>query len=318
MSNTSLHKPLPLPAGGKIAVVAPASLPTDLSRIEKGIAMLRSRGYRIEAARDSFQYHGYLSGSDDLRAEELNRFLRDPDVSMIIAVRGGYGSLRILDQIDYDAARKHPKLLVGYSDITALQLALLAMAEVPSVSGPMVAVEWHDPDPNSEKLFWNLVQSNKTGRILGPSGEQLHGVRDGSVQGRLIGGNLSLITRLIGTPYLPDLTGAILFLEEVGEEPYRVDGLMAHLRLSGILDQIGGLVLGGFTEWEPKHDRPHFSLDEVLDHYIGLVDCPVATNLRYGHFPAKNAIPIGVQAELSVRGTGAELTILESLTRVSE
>lgn len=318
VSRISIHKPLPLPEGGTIAVVAPASLPADLSTIDKGLANLRKRGYRIEVSRDTFRHHGYLSGPDELRADELNQYLRRPDIEMIIAVRGGYGSLRILDKLDYDAARQHPKLLVGYSDITALQLALLARAGVPSISGPMVAIEWHDPDPQSEAVFWDLVRSASPGQIIGPQGEQLQGARDGTVRGTLIGGNLSLIARLVGTPFLPDLDGAILFLEEIGEEPYRIDGLFAQLRLSGILDRIGGLVIGGFTEWKPKHDRPIIPLEEVLSHYIAELDCPVATGLQYGHFPSKNAMPIGVEARLSVAGDDAELAILEPVIHVSD
>ncbi len=304
-------KPLPLAPGSRILAVAPGSAPLDPRRLAAGLNTLRQRGYVVETLRADFSPHGFLAGPDGIRIEEFNSALRHPEARALVCVRGGYGALRLLPYIDYEAVRRHPKLVVGYSDITALQLALYAKAGLPSLSGPMVAVEWDAPDEKSEALFWALARDGYTGPLAGPSGETLEGVRSGQAEGVLLGGNLSLITRLIGTPYLPDLTGAILFLEEVGEEPYRVDGLLAQLKLSGILEKLGGLVLGGFTEWEPVHDRPFLPLEEVLDHYLRDLDVPVARGLLYGHFPVKNTLPIGVRAGLRVDGPAASLTLLE-------
>jgi muramoyltetrapeptide carboxypeptidase len=127
----------------------------------------------------------------------------------------------------------------------------------------------------------------------------------------LLGGNLTLVARLLGTPYLPPLDGALLFVEEVGEEPYRIDGLLAQLRLAGVLDRLGGLILGGFTETEPRGSGPTLSLDAVFDDYVCGLSCPVARGLVYGHFPVKNALPVGVRARLSVSSDAATLSILE-------
>lgn len=307
----ALKRPRPIQPGDTIAIAAPASLPVDLDTIDQGVKTLTSRGYRIEVGRSAFDRHGYLAGPDELRAKELNDFLRRDDVAAIIAVRGGYGTLRILDKVDYAAAARHPKLLIGYSDITALQLALLHKSGLPSLSGPMVAVEWGAPDSASERLFWDLATGAAPSPLLGPGGDALEPVREGEVEGPLIGGNMMLISRMIDTPFLPDLDGAILFLEEVGAEPYHLDGQFAHLHLSGILSRIGGLIIGGFTEWEPEHDRPTLSLYDVLDHYTSRLDCPVATGLQYGHFPVKNTMPIGPQARLRVTRYAAELSVLE-------
>lgn len=309
------HKPLPLKAGATIGLAAPASLPVDLDAIERGIGTLEARGFKVKRIRQQFERNGYLAGTDDERISELNTLLADDEVDAIIAVRGGYGTLRLLPHLDYDSAARHPKLLVGYSDITALQLALLTMSGIPSLSGPMVAVEWGEPDAPSEDLFWALMRGEGLGEFAHPSAETLKPLRSGEAAGTLIGGNLSLITRLIGTAYLPDLTGAILFLEEVGEEPYRIDGLLAHLRLSGILDRIGGLVIGGFTEWEPEHSRPTLSLDDVIAHYTGELGIPVASGLSYGHFPVKHTMPIGVKARLSVESGRASLSLLEAVVQ---
>jgi muramoyltetrapeptide carboxypeptidase len=308
-----VRKPRALKRGDVIGIAAPASLPADLDAIDRGIRTLEQRGFEVRRMRPRFERRGFFAGSDAVRIEEMNSLLRDPEVRAIIAVRGGYGTLRLLPHLDYEAARDHPKLLIGYSDITALQFALLSRAGVPSLSGPMVAVEWNDPDAPSEELFWTLTTGGGLGDLVHPSGEPLRAMRPGQVEGTLIGGNLSLITRLIGSPYLPDLDGAILFIEEVGEEPYRIDGMLAQLRLSGILDRIGGLVIGGLTEWEPDHDRPTLSLDEVLSDYVDLLDIPVATGLLYGHFPVKNTMPIGIRARLEVDTNRATLSLLEAV-----
>jgi muramoyltetrapeptide carboxypeptidase len=310
--SSARHKPLALKPGSTIGIAAPASLPLDLDAIDRGIRTLEARGYHVKRVRQQFKRNGYLAGSDEERISEFNALLRDDDVDAIIAVRGGYGTLRLLPHLDYEAATRHPKLLVGYSDITALQLALLTKAGVPSLSGPMVAVEWGDPDAPSEDLFWALMRGDGLGEFAHPSAEPLIPLRNGNAEGTLIGGNLSLISRLVGTPYLPDLTGAILFLEEVGEEPYRIDGLLAHLQLSGVLDRIAGLVIGGFTDSEPDHDRPTLSMDDVIAHYAINLGIPVATGLSYGHFPVKYTMPIGVKASLTVESGRASLSLLEA------
>jgi muramoyltetrapeptide carboxypeptidase len=223
--------------------------------------------------------------------------------------------LRLLPHLDYEAASQHPKLLVGYSDITALHLALYQHAGWTGLSGPMVAVEWSEQDAASEHLFWSIAQGATPQPLLGPGGEQLQAMRPGSAEGVLLGGNLTLIAKLIGTPFLPDLEGALLFIEEIGEQPYRLDGLLAHLKLSGILDRLGGLIIGGLTDWEPEHDRPTLTPEEVLHDYLHDAPYPVATGLVYGHFPIKNTLPIGVRARIDVDATTATLSILESVVR---
>lgn len=304
-------KPAPLHPGDTIAVVAPASAPKDPQKLEAGVAYLRRLGFQVDVGRSALAPHGYLSGPDPARLAEFNDVLRRPDVQALFCVRGGYGSLRLLPDLDYDAARRHPKLIVGYSDVTALHLAFFARSGLTGISGPMVAVEWGAPDPASERLFWELARGATPDPLLGPGGEPLVPVRPGTAEGTLLGGNLTLVSRLVGTPYLPALDGALLFVEEVGEEPYRIDGLLAHLRLAGILDRLGGLILGGLTECEPKPDTPTLSLDDVIDDYVAGLSCPIARGLVYGHFPVKNALPVGVRARLSVSSDAATLSILE-------
>lgn len=307
-----VNKPPPLLAGSRIGLIAPAGPPLDPARLAAGVAHLEARGLHLERLRPSFEPHGYLAGTDAERVAELNGFLRRDDVQALLCVRGGYGCLRLLPWLDYEAARRHPKLLIGYSDITALHLALYHKAGWVGLQGPMAAVEWPEPDPAWEVLFWSMAQGTAANPLTGPHGEALQPVRHGVAEGPLLGGTLTLVCRLLGTPYLPDLHGAILFLEEVGEEPYRIDGLLAQLRLTGVLERLGGLVLGGFTEWTPQHTRPTLSLDAVLDDYLRDLHLPVARGLVFGHFPVKNTLPVGVRARLNVTTTSARLSLLES------
>ena len=278
---------------------------------------MRGLGYRAERVRPRYAAHGYLAGPDADRLAELNTVLRDPDLKAVFCVRGGYGTLRLLPRLDYTAARAHPKLLVGYSDITALQLALFHRAGWRSLSGLMVASDWHAPDPDAERLFWALARGGMPDPLLGPGGEVLAPERPGTAEGVLLGGNLSMLCRLVGTPYLPPLEGAILFLEDVGEPPYRIDGLLAQLRLAGLLERLGGLLFGRFTGWDEEEAAPTLSLDEVLREYASDVDGPVASSLVYGHLPRKNTLPLGVRARLSVTEDAAALSLLEPATTPS-
>lgn len=289
-----------------------------MSRFRAGIDQLSQRGYEVEVGRPSYERRGYLCGRDADRLEEINRYLRRPDVKMLIAARGGYGTLRLLPDLDYEAARANPKLIVGYSDITALHLALYRRAGLPGISGPMIAVEWHDPDRNSEALFWDLVRGATPDPLFGPGGEELEPLCEGTAEGVLLGGNLAMIVRLLGTPYLPSLKGAILFAEDVGEEPYRIDAMLAQMRLAGVLDELGGLILGGFTEWEPEEGTPTLSIEQVFEDYLSDVGFPVARGLIYGHFPVKNSIPVGVRARLQVTSDFARLGLLEPVVTLGQ
>lgn len=301
-----------IPAQATVAVIAPASPPNDLAALEAGFAYLKSLGMRIETTRSILPASSYLCGPDGERAAELNYFLARPDIDAIICARGGYGSMRILPMIDYDAARRHPKLLIGYSDITALQLALYEKAGIPSLSGPMVGVEWAQLDTDSEQLFWDLVSGATPAPLLSPGGESLTPLLAGQAEGVLLGGNLSVLTRLIGTPFLPNLKGALLFIEDINEAPYRIDAMLAQMKLAGLWDTLGGLIIGQFTE----QDSPTSTSEEIFDvfrDYCNDVSFPVAKGLAYGHIQIKNAMPIGVKARLETTATQATLSILTPL-----
>lgn len=297
----------------RVAVVAASSPALDPGDARAGVAALRNRGLTVEVIETAAT--GYLAGTDAARADALNTALRRDDLDAIVCLRGGYGLLRILDRIDYDAARAHPKLVIGYSDVTALHLGLFAEAGLVGVSGPMVASDWGPGlDAETEASFWRVVGGDTDYDVLGPGGETLAPLKEGEAAGVMLGGNLALTCALVGTRFLPDLTGAILFVEDVGEAPYRIDGMLARLRLAGILDQLGGLVFGQFTGADVAPGRPTFSVDDVLAYYAQYVDGPVACGLIYGHIRRKVTMPVGVTARLGVSGGRANLRVLEAVT----
>ncbi|WP_412060166.1 S66 peptidase family protein [Rubrivirga sp. IMCC45206] len=308
--------PRPLTPESRVAVVAPSSAALDPADAARGIAALRATGLTVDVIGPASGPRAYLAGTDETRAEALNTALRRDDLDAIVCLRGGYGLLRILDRVDYAAARAHPKLVVGYSDVTALHLALWGQAGVPGVSGPMAASDWAGGlDAETEADFWRVARGDAGYDVLGPGGEGLATLKAGEAEGVLLGGNLALVCALLGTPYLPDLRGAILFVEDVGESPYRIDGLLARLRLAGVLESLGGLVFGMFTGAEVPEGRPTFTVDEVLAQYAPFVGGPVAAGLVYGHVPRKSTVPVGVRARLTAGADGAVLHVLDPVAQ---
>ncbi len=293
-------RPPRLRPGDAVGIVAPGSPPSSPLKIERGAAYIASKGFRPVIGTHAFDADGYLAGSDAGRAADINAMFSDAAVRAIVAVRGGYGSPRILDLIDYDAVRRDPKIFVGYSDCTALQCALFARAGLVSFSGPMVAVEMERAiDPFTERNFWPLLTDPSAGRRIPDDGSQSWSVlRTGSCEGTLIGGNCTLLSSLSGTPYFPPTDGAVLFLEEVGEKPYRIDRMLAQLRLAGVLGRIGGVCLGSFSDCDPGAGEQSLTLERVFGDYLPAVAGPVVGGLPYGHRASMMTIPFGVRARL--------------------
>jgi muramoyltetrapeptide carboxypeptidase len=306
----TIIKPTRLHKGSTIGLVAPASTPSSEEKIEKGAAYLEQLGYRVKFGKHIRKIHGYLAGTDEERAADFNTMVRDKDVKAIFAIRGGYGTPRILRMIDYRSLRQNPKIIAGYSDITALQLAIFRKTGLVTFSGPMTGSDmWKDFDPYTEEHFWQLLTSTKKiGVLKNPIDEPLKILKTGKARGRLLGGNLSLIACLMGTPFLPNMHGSILFLEDVEEAPYRVDRMLAHLLNAGVLPELAGLVFGKFTDCNPDNpSEPHFVIDHVLDEYANTIKRPVAANFQYGHIPRKLTVPIGLQALLDTKRSWIEI-----------
>ncbi|HXG37629.1 MAG TPA: LD-carboxypeptidase [Bacteroidota bacterium] len=303
----SILKPPRLQKGDLVALLSPASAPSSTEKIEKAVRYLESLGYRVQVGKHAAKVHGYLAGTDEERAADLNTMLHDPKVRAIFAVRGGYGTPRLLSRVDYRAVKRDPKIIAGYSDVTALQLALFRKTGLVTFSGPMAGVEmWEKIDPYTEENFWRVVTSpTRIGLLANPPEEPTQALRPGKATARLLGGNLSLLISLLGTPYAPNFKRSLLLLEEVDEAPHRVDRMFAHLMNARVLEKIKGLLLGKFTDCVPKDpSQPHFTTEEVLRQYAEKLRVPVLANVLYGHIPKKLTIPIGLKTRLDAgKGT---------------
>ena len=286
-----------------IGIAAPAGPLDDKKQpaYKKGLAYLRAKGFRIIEANNIHSACGYLAGSDTERANELNRLIRNPQVKAIFCVRGGYGSARILDAIDYQALKIDPKIIVGYSDITYLQLAIFTHTKVVTFSGPMVAADLGESlSAVSERSLWEMIMSPAF-PALSPEADQipLKILQHGTARGVLLGGCLPMVASLVGTPYLPDMADAILVLEDVGESFFRMDRYLAQLKNSGILDRIAGLVLGQFVDYE-QDDPQNRSLgfEDIIRHYTAHRPIPVVADFPYGHGKTKYTLPMGATCTL--------------------
>jgi muramoyltetrapeptide carboxypeptidase len=311
----TIRKPNRLSAGDCIGVISPASPPHGEKKEQygRGLQYLLDRGYRVKEGRHVFKEYGYLAGTDEERIDDLNAMVSDPHVNAIICSRGGYGTPRLLDKIDYAAVKKHPKILVGYSDITCLQLALYAKTGLVSFSGPMVAVEMGKGiQPLTEETFWPLLTSTRRLSMKAHvEGMAPTVYRRGSAEGRLLGGCLSLIAPLLGTPYQPNFKGAILVLEDIGEEVYGIDRYLVQLKYAGVLKQIAGLVLGQFLDTvDPDKTSPDLTLEQVIREYTQDLRIPILANFPYGHNDTKYTMPIGCRVRLDA--SRKTLTMLEA------
>ena len=297
-------KPKKLNKGDVIGIISPASLPSDLTRIEKGVNYLEKLGYRVEVGKNVEKSYGYLAGTDEERLDDLHSMFKNKDVKAIISVRGGYGSGRLLDKINYNLIKKNPKIFVGYSDITALQMAFLKKTGLVTFAGPMLAVDfWKDEvEPFTEEFFWKMITSTKKiGKLKNPDNENFYTLTKGRGEGKLIGGNLSLITSLLGTPYQPDFKNSVVLLEEIDEEPYNVDRMFYQLKYAtnGFKD-IKGIIIGRFVDCYIKDkENPSLTLNDVIGDYFGELKIPVLYNVKHGHIKQNLTIPWGLKTKMN-------------------
>jgi muramoyltetrapeptide carboxypeptidase len=285
-------------ANSTVGIISPAWIPLD-DRMQHGIQYLKNKGFRVKMGSNIGRTHGYFAGTDSERVDDIHQMFKDPEVDMIVCARGGWGGLRLIDKIDYELIRQNPKLFVGYSDITTLQLAIWTKSKIPSLSGPMVGVEMGKGIlPFTEQHFLDQIYNTRSEYHFNYLGTQTAVMKSGQVEGKLLGGCLSLVCHLLGTTYSPNYNGAILFLEDVGEKPYKIDRYLAHLKQSGVFDQINGLILGDFIDCEPEKNEVSFYLAEILDDYFSDVSFPVLRKFPYGHGDFKFSMPIGVKTVL--------------------
>lgn len=294
-------KPPRLKKGDLISIVSPASTPKNAAQIHSAARYFESKGYRVTISKNVFNINGYLAGTDEERAEDINQAFADKNVKAIICSRGGYGTPRILDMIDYKLVRRNPKIFVGYSDITAIQLAIFRKTGLITFSGPMAAVEFANGiDPYTEEMFFKMVaRPGAAGPLRNHKNFKASFRGKRRAEGVLLGGNMSLITTLLGTEYSPDFSDGLLLIEEVSEEPYSIDRMLTQLRLAGVLEEVSGFVVGQFvgcTAEEPN--KPHRTLEEILRGDLFSLKKTSVSNLPYGHIPIKMTLPIGAPASI--------------------
>lgn len=308
LMNLPVIKPPPLVSGGKIAVVSPAS-PEKPDKFDSAAGRFSGWEYKtVEGSHARSSIH-YFAGRDVDRAADFNSFLRDSSVSAIIASRGGYGCSRILPLIDYEAAAGNPKIILGGSDLTALLWAVHQKTGLVTFFGPMALQIGQGLDDFSLECFQNALKGMLKGRFDPPDGYAPFAIIPGKAYGKLIGGCLSLVVSLLGTEYFGDVSGKILFLEEIGEKPFRIDRMLTHLRNAGVFDSLAGIILGDFYNCWTDDDDDSPGLNEMIKEIIGDRKIPVLAGLPFGHAKMKMTLPLGVQVE--VDADNAKLTFLE-------
>ena len=312
-------KPPRLKEGDTIGLIAPGSY-IDESELEDSISNLEDMGFKTYHTDNILERYGYLAGTDKNRIDDVNHMFENKEVAGIVCARGGYGCNRILPDLDYELIRTNPKVLVGYSDITSLLYGIYSQTGLITFHGPVGISTFNDYSVN---YLEDMIMKDSTGLELVSADESpekdndaysIYTISNGKAEGELVGGNLSIIASLLGTPYDVDYKGKILYLEDIGEEPYRIDRMLTELLLAGKLGEVNGIALGVFVDCEVKKRKPSFeeslTLKEVLIDRLAGLGVPVIYGLSFGHISSKFTLPFGTRAELDTYKQ--TITMLES------
>jgi muramoyltetrapeptide carboxypeptidase len=291
-------KPPRLEPGDTVSVIAPAG-PVDPAEVLPGIDRLQSLGFKVLTAKHLYERKEYLAGDDKARLEDLHSAFRNRDVKAIFCARGGYGAMRLLPKIRFQAIRANPKILVGYSDITSLLFSIYRKTGLVTFHGPTVREFSRNHGGNLEALVHLL----STDRPCSFSLEESAVLREGKAEGRLVGGNLTLMCHLVGTRHMPDLRGAILFLEDRGEPPYRIDRMLTHLRLCGFFKNVAAIIAGQFEDCGEKARIEELLLDSAAGLGIAVVN-----GFPIGHGDRNMTLPVGLPAVLDTASRTLRLT----------
>ncbi|WP_027633523.1 S66 peptidase family protein [Clostridium hydrogeniformans] len=296
--------------GDTIGILAPASA-EDSIKIDEKLNSLEKLGFKIKKASHIYDKYGYLAGRDEDRASDFMDMFLDKDVNMIMCLRGGYGSMRMLPLIDFNKLKSCNKIFIGYSDITPILNTLYSKLGLVSFHGPMATTDLTDTF-TLESLFNTLIHGVGSYDICNPSHIPLYSYGSSNTEGILVGGNLSLICSTLGTPYEIDTTNKILFMEEVSEDIYIIDRMLCQLKLSGKLNKCRGFILGQFKDCIPSKEAS-FQLDEIFYHHIFSLNKPVLWNFMSGHDNPKLTLPIGAKVRLDI--TGKKISVLHGVVK---
>lgn len=310
-------KPKRLKLGDTLGVIAPSSaLPDHV--VERAIKNLEGLGFKLQLGKNLRAKNGYLAGTDEQRLEDLHWAFSNKEIDAVWCIRGGYGATRILPKVDFNLIKKNPKILIGYSDITALHVAIYQKTGLVTFHGPVGTSDYNDfTKSNALNILMNPTPQYK----LDHAAENLKNesnlfkvevITKGQCQGPLVGGNLSLLSAMDGTPYaLKNLKGKILFMEDIDERPYRIDRMLTQMLQSHDFTQLAGIALGVFEGCNPKTDENSLSLMECLKDRLGNLGIPVIYGLSFGHISHQFTLPMGIEARLDTEG-GGSLTLLEA------
>ena len=294
-------KPGPLLPGMTVGLIAPSGAVRDPLMVPKAVAGLEARGYKVRIGRSCYEKHGYLAGSDALRAAEVNRMFADDSIDAIICIRGGYGVTRIQPLLDYPLIAAHPKVFSGYSDITALESALFTKTGLITFQGSMGNAEFGSDDygqVSHESFLRCVAQTSAPGLLENPDGYPRKTLFGGIAEGRLIGGNLSLLAACCGTPFSYDYSGKIVFIEDINEATYAIDRMLTQLLRSGDLQKCCGILIGEFTNCREEHPDFCLSLQEIFHELLEPLKIPVLCGIRSGHCSPRLTLPIGANCRL--------------------
>jgi muramoyltetrapeptide carboxypeptidase len=296
-----LLKPPRLRSGDSLGIISPAGATFRQEELDIVVDAVKGLGLVPRVAPHALSRYGYLAGTDQERAADINAFFADPTLKALMPIRGDWGSARVLPSLDYELIRQNPKIVVGFSDITALLLGIHAQTGLVTFHGPHGLTAWRS---DQTQLFRELLFEGASRRFENPPiGEdadrlmrtrgRIQTITPGQAAGKLVGGNLSVISGIAGSPYMPDTNGAILFLEDVGEAPYRVDRMLTQLKLAGVLDGLAGFIFGQCTRCGPGQDYGSLTLEEILRDHIQPLGIPAWSGAWIGHVEPMWTLPLG-------------------------
>jgi muramoyltetrapeptide carboxypeptidase len=298
--------PRRLSTGDTVGLVAPASATFQSVDVAIARESLEGLGLKVRIGAHVLARHGYLSGTDKERAADINRFFADDSVRAVLPIRGGWGSSRVLPHLDFEVIRRNPKVVLGYSDITALHLAIHARTGLVTFHGPNGMGRWDAWSVDylqrvlfsAEAVTFANLNALSDRNSLTQIEHRVQTITPGIARGRLIGGNLTVMTAILGSPYVPSTDGAILFLEDVGEDLYRIDRMFTQLKLAGMLDRIGGFVFGTCAECGPGEGFASLTLEELFADHIKPLAVPAWFGAMIGHQTPQWTVPVGADAEI--------------------
>lgn len=302
--NATSILPKGIKKGDTVGIISPSAATAERMEFTFAKEAMEGLGFNVKLGENLKNRFGHLAGTDEERAGDLNAMFADPEVKAIICIRGGSGAARILPLIDYQIVKKNPKPLLGYSDITALHCAIYSQTGLITFHGQNGTGSWNSFNVKQfENLFFeralvNYKNETSKGDELVAKGNRTQTLKGGTVDGKILGGNLTVLSALSGTPYYPDFQDTILFIEDIGEDPYRIDRMMSTLQLNGTLGKIKGFIFGQCSDCKPGGGFGAFTVDQIIDQYVLPLGIPAYTGAMIGHIPKQFIVPVGAKVKM--------------------